>query len=81
MSNLAELIGKYGFPIIASFGLGYFIYYVWLWVTKEVNPIISDLRKTLVNLIDKIRMLDNDLIRLNEKVQVAEKVQSKETKV
>lgn len=78
MNNLVELISKYGFPIMASFGLGYFIYYVWLWVTKEVNPIVSDLRKTLINLIDKIRMLDNDLIRLNEKVNVAEKMQSKE---
>lgn len=77
MNELVGLISKYGFPIVASFGLGYFIYYVWLWVTKEVNPIISDLRKTLINLIDKVRVLDNDLIRLNEKVQVAEKLRSK----
>lgn len=77
MNDIAGLISKYGFPIIASFGLGYFIYYVWLWVTKEVNPIISELRKTLIDLIDKIRMLDNDLIRLNEKVQVAEKLRLK----
>lgn len=78
MNELVILISKYGFPIVASFGLGYFIYYVWLWVTREVNPIISDLRKTLINLIDKIRMLDNDLIRLNEKVDVIEKIKSKE---
>lgn len=77
MTDLPALISKYGFPIVASFGLGYFIYYVWLWVTKEVNPIIGDLRKTLVHLIDKIRILDNDLIRLNEKVQVAEKLEDK----
>jgi hypothetical protein len=78
MENIAELISKYGFPIVASFGLGYFIYYVWLWVTKEVNPIIGDLKKTSINLVDKIRLLDNDIIRLNEKVQVLEKVKARD---
>jgi hypothetical protein len=78
MEDIAGLISKYGFPIVASFGLGYFIYYVWLWVTKEVNPIIGDLRKTLINLVDKIRLLDNDIIRLNEKIQVLEKVKARD---
>lgn len=74
MPDFPSMISKYGFPIIASFGLGYFIYFVWLWVTREVNPIISELRKTLISLVDKIRLLDNDLIRLNEKVQVISKL-------
>ena len=65
-----ELVNKYGFPIISAFGLGYFIYYVWIWVTKEINPVISETRATLIGLVDRIRMLDNDLIRLNEKVEV-----------
>jgi len=80
MDDLILIIGKYGFPIVASFGLGGFIYYVWLWVTKEVNPIISDLKKTLIQLVDKIRVLDNDLIRLNEKVQTLDKVESRDKK-
>jgi uncharacterized protein (UPF0335 family) len=63
-----ELINKYGFPIIAAFGLGYFVHYTWKWVTLEVKPVISEANKTLINLIDRIRALDNDLIRLNEKV-------------
>ena len=78
MNDIVGLISKYGFPIVASFGLGYFIYYVWLWVTKEVNPIIGDLKKTLINLVDKIRLLDNDIIRLNEKIQVLEKVKARD---
>jgi hypothetical protein len=40
--NIAELIGQYGFPIIAAIGLGYFIYYIWNWVTEEVDPVISE---------------------------------------
>jgi len=68
MDNIGELIGKYGFPIIAAFGMGGLIYYVWNWVTKEVKPVISDSNAILIALIDRIRVLDNDLIRLNQKI-------------
>lgn len=70
MDDIVGMINKYGFPIISAFGLGYFIYYVWIWVTKEINPVISETKTTLIGLVDRIRMLDNDLIRLNEKVEV-----------
>lgn len=70
MGEIAELINKYGFPIIAAGGLGYFVYYVWQWVTNEIKPVTGEASKTLVDLIDRIRMLDNDLIRLNQKVNV-----------
>ena len=65
-----ELVNKYGFPIIAAGGMGYFIYYVWTWVTNEIKPVTGEASKTLIDLIDRIRMLDNDLIRLNQKVNV-----------
>lgn len=70
MESIADLIGKYGFPIIAAGGLGYFVYYVWKWVTEEIDPVIGETKKVLIDLIDRIRMLDNDLIRLNQKVNV-----------
>lgn len=66
--DIVELINKYGFPIVMSVGMGYIIKYVWEWSTKEVKPVISEANTTLVALIDRIRMLDNDLIRLNQKV-------------
>jgi hypothetical protein len=62
------LINKYGFPIVMAVGMGYIIKYVWEWSTKEVKPVISDANTVLIALIDRIRMLDNDLIRLNQKV-------------
>lgn len=68
--DVASLINKFGFPIVAAFGLGYFIYYVWQWVTTEIKPVTSEANKVLIDLIDRIRMLDNDLIRLNQKVNV-----------
>jgi hypothetical protein len=70
MDEIVSLINKYGFPIVAAFGLGYFVYYVWQWVTTEIKPVTSDANKVLIELIDRIRMLDNDLIRLNQKVNV-----------
>ena len=69
MGEIAELINKYGFPIVAAAGLGYFVYYVWEWVTKDIKPVLGNANTTLIALIDRIRMLDNDLIRLNQKVE------------
>ena len=68
MGDIADLISKYGFPIVAAVGLGAIIKYVWVWATKEIKPVVSDANTVLIALIDRIRMLDNDLIRLNQKV-------------
>ena len=68
MNEISELIGKYGFPIVAAVGMGMMIKYVWSWATSEIKPVISDANSVLIALIDRIRMLDNDLIRLNQKV-------------
>jgi hypothetical protein len=68
--NIVELINTYGFPIIACIGLGYFIYYVWTWVTEEVDPVIEESHMTLIQLIDRVRMLDNDLIRIKTKLDM-----------
>ena len=68
--DLVELVNKYGFPIVAAAGMGYFVYYVWQWVTTEIKPVVSEANTVLIALIDRIRMLDNDLIRLNQKVNV-----------
>ena len=68
--NIAEAIGQYGFPIIAAFGLGYFIFYIWRWVTEDVDPVVNESHMTLIALIDRIRMLDNDLIRMQTKLDI-----------
>jgi hypothetical protein len=70
MDNISELINKYGFPIISAAGMGYFIFYVWTWVTKEIKPVLGEASTVLIALIDRVRMLDNDLIRLNQKINI-----------
>jgi hypothetical protein len=67
-SELADLINKYGFPIVAAGGMAYFVFFTWEWATKEIKPVLSEANSILIALIDRIRMLDNDLIRLNQKV-------------
>jgi hypothetical protein len=66
--DVVDLVNKYGFPIVMAVGMGFIIKYVWEWATKEVKPVIGDANTVLIALIDRIRMLDNDLIRLNQKV-------------
>jgi hypothetical protein len=68
--DIVSLINKYGFPIVAAGGMGYLIFYVWRWATQEIKPVLSEANTVLIALIDRIRMLDNDLIRLNQKVNV-----------
>jgi hypothetical protein len=68
--DIVSLINKYGFPIVAAGGMGYLIFYVWKWATQEIKPVLSEANTVLIALIDRIRMLDNDLIRLNQKVNV-----------
>jgi hypothetical protein len=72
-----EMVNRYGFPVIAAGGMGYFIYYVWTWVTTEIKPVIGAANGTLIALIDRIRMLDNDLIRLNQKVETVMELRGK----
>ena len=68
--DVVELVNKYGFPIVMAVGMGFIIKYVWEWATKAVKPVIGEANTVLIALIDRIRMLDNDLIRLNQKVDV-----------
>ena len=77
MDEIANLVNKYGFPIVMAVGLGYIIKYVWEWSTKEVKPVISEANTVLIALIDRIRMLDNDLIRLNQKVNTVLTIRGK----
>jgi len=68
MENIIEMVNRFGFPIVAAVGLSGMTYYVWSWATKEIKPVLGEANATLVALIDRIRMLDNDLIRLDQKV-------------
>ena len=66
--KIAELIGEFGYPVVLSLGMGYFIFFVWKFITQDLKPTLSKSHGELIRLLDQIRMLDNDLIRLQQKV-------------
>ena len=68
MEAIVANIQQYGFPIVAMVGLGYFVYFVWQTMINVIGPAIKDMHFALIKLIDQIRMLDNDMIRLQQKV-------------
>ena len=68
--DIAEAIKDFGFPIIAAMGMGYFIFFIWKWVTETINPVVGQTMGTLIKLVDRIRMLDNDMIRMNMKLSM-----------
>jgi len=78
--DIVRLISDFGFPIIAMVGLGYFVYFVWNTITKVITPTIKQMHLTLIKLIDQIRMLDNDMIRLQQKVNTVLQMKENEKK-
>jgi hypothetical protein len=68
--DIVKAIQDYGFPIIAAMGMGYFIYFIWKWVTDTIDPVLGETMGTLIKLVDRVRMLDNDMIRLNSKLSM-----------
>ena len=68
--DLVTLVNQYGLPIVVAGGMGYFIFFIWKYVTTQIKPKLGATFGVLVALIDRIRMLDNDLIRLEQKLNV-----------
>jgi hypothetical protein len=68
--DIAVLVSEYGFPTVSVIGLGYFVYFVWKFVNDKLQPEIDKQHMALIKLIDRMRMLDQDLIRLQQKVDV-----------
>ena len=68
--NFVQFVEQYGMPIAMAGGRGYFIFFIWKYVTTQIKPKLGATFGVLVALIDRIRMLDNDLIRLDQKLNI-----------
>ena len=66
--DIANVVSQYGFPIVATMGLLYMIHFIWNFITHQIKKKLSEANNTLILLIDRIRMLDNDIIRLQQKL-------------
>jgi hypothetical protein len=78
--DVTALIKDFGFPIVMAVGMGYFVYFVYQTIMLKVDPAINDMKMTIIRLIDQLRLLDQDMIRLQEKVNTALAMQENEKK-
>ncbi len=66
--DVVQLVADFGFPVVMVIGLGYFVYFVWQTITNVIDPAVQDMKATIIRLTDQLRLLDQDMIRLQEKV-------------
>jgi uncharacterized protein YoxC len=61
-------------------GLGYFVYFVWQTITKKIDPAVEQMKTTIIRLTDQLRLLDQDMIRLQMKVNTVLELKEDEQK-
>ena len=79
-SSIIDILNQYGFTTIASIGMGWFIYFIYKYVTTSIKKKLGEMNTVLIALIDRVRMLDNDIIRLRSKVNTVLELREKEKK-
>jgi len=79
-SAIIDVLNQYGFATIASIGMGWFIYFIYKYVTTSIKKKLGEMSTVLIALIDRVRMLDNDIIRLRSKVNTVLEMREKEKK-
>ena len=72
--SVAQLIADFGFPVVMVVGLGYFVYYVWQTINNVIDPAVAQMKTTIIRLTDQLRLLDQDMIRLKEKIDTVVKL-------
>ena len=80
MGTVAQLVADYGFPTVMVIGLGYFVYFVYSFINEHIDPAIEKMHMQLIKVIDQMRMLDQDLIRLQQKVDTVLEYKENEKK-
>ena len=80
IDNVANLITQYGFPTVMVIGLGYFVYFVYNFIQEHLDPATEKMHFQLIRVIDQMRMLDQDLIRLQQKVDTVLEYKENEKK-
>tara|TARA_R100000742_G_C4266170_1_gene84258 strand:- start:302 stop:559 length:258 start_codon:yes stop_codon:yes gene_type:complete len=78
--DIAQLITDFGFPVVMVVGLGYFVYFVWQTITNKIDPAVQEMKATIIRLTDQLRLLDQDMIRLQQKVNTVIEVKEQDEK-
>jgi hypothetical protein len=75
---LLDILNEYGFATMAAIAMGWFIWFIYTFITQEVTKKLGEASSALISLIDKIRRLDNDIIRLRTKLNTIITLQEQE---
>ena len=78
--TVVEILNQYGFATLAAVAMGYFIYFIYKFTTENIKQKLSEANVALIGLLDRIRVLDNDLIRLRSKLQTARQIKENQKK-
>ena len=78
--TVIEILNQYGFATLAAIAMGYFIYFIYKFTTENIKAKLGQANTALIGLLDRIRMLDNDLIRLRSKLNTVLEMKENENK-
>ena len=76
--SIIDILNQYGFATLAAIAMGWFIYFIYKFTTENLKRKLSEANIALIALLDRIRMLDNDLIRLKSKLNTVLEIQENE---
>ena len=75
--DIVKLVSEFGFPVVMVVGLGYFVYFVWQTITNKIDPAVQEMKVTIIRLTDQLRLLDQDMIRLQMKINTVLELKQK----
>jgi|TARA_R110000764_G_scaffold20430_1_gene52640 prefoldin subunit 5 len=78
--DIAKIVQDFGFPVVMVVGLGYFVYFVWQTITNKIDPAVAEMKTTIIRLTDQLRLLDQDMIRLQQKVNTVLELREQDEK-
>ena len=76
--SVVDILNQYGFATLAAIAMGYFIYFIYRFTTENLKKKLGEANTALIGLLDRIRMLDNDLIRLRSKLNTVLEIRENE---
>ena len=79
--DIVSIVSEFGFPVVMVVGLGYFVYFVWQTITNKIDPAVQEMKVTIIRLTDQLRLLDQDMIRLQTKVNTVLELKEKNRSV
>ena len=76
--DIVQIIADFGFSVVMVVGLGYFVFFVWTTITEKIDPSVEEMKATIIRLTDQLRLLDQDMIRLQQKVNTVLEIRENE---